>query len=83
MTGTEQHDAMREFCRRCIQAAWDAAIDGGDVQEWAEELGLIYRDKATKADIQEYRFEGEPGDAIYRFERWLEKPSPADGLPYR
>lgn len=83
MTRTEQHDAMREFCRRCIQAAWDAAIDGADVQEWAHELGLIYSDKATKADCQDYSFEGEPGDPIYRYERWLEKPSPADGLPYR
>lgn len=80
MTRTEQHDAMREFCRRCIQAAWDAAIDGADVQEWAEELGLTYRDKARRSDIEDYRFEGEPGDEIYRLVRWLEKPSPVDGL---
>lgn len=83
LTKTEQYDAMREFCRRCIQASWDAAIDPADVQDWATELGLTYSDKATKADCRDYSFEGEPGDPIYRFERWLEKPSPADGLPYR
>jgi hypothetical protein len=83
MTRSEQHDAMREFCRRCIQAAWDDAIDGRDVQDWAEELGLTYRDKSTRADCADYSFEGEPGEPIYRFERWLQKPTPADGLPYR
>ena len=83
MTKTEQHDAMREFCRRCIQAAWDAAIDGADVQEWAEELGLTYRAKANRSDIEDHRFEGDIGDEIYRFERWLGEPTPEDGFPYR
>jgi hypothetical protein len=73
MTRDEQHDAMCEFCRRCIQAAW--AIDGADVQEWAQELGLTYSDKATKRDCEDFSFEGEPGDPIYRFERWLERPT--------
>jgi hypothetical protein len=83
MTKTEQRDAMREFCRRCIQAAWDDALDAADVQDWANELGLTYTDKATKADIQDYSFDGDVGDPIYRLERWLEKPSPVDSLPYR
>lgn len=80
MTRTEQHDAMREFSRRCIQAAWDASIDGADVQAWAEELGLIYRDQATRSDCEDHSFEGVPGDEIYRLEEWLRVPSPADGL---
>lgn len=80
MKRSEQHDAMREFCKRCIQASWDASIDAGDVQAWAHELGLVYVDKADRSDIEDHGFEGDHGDPIYRFERWLQRPTPLDGI---
>ena len=80
MTRKEQHDAMREFCRRVLQASWDGDVDSGDVSDWGLELGLIYSDKANKRDLQETSFEGDIGDPIYRMEDWLLVPSPADGI---
>jgi rRNA maturation endonuclease Nob1 len=72
MNQKEQNVAMREFCRRVIQASWDVAMDDYDVQNWALELGLCYIGEATKEDC-EGSFDGKPGDGIYRFEPWLER----------
>jgi len=83
MNQKEQLDAAREFSRRVIQASWDGIdVDGADVQKWAQELGLIFSRKATKADAQNHP-ELEEGYDMFEFERWMEAPSPPDGLPYR
>jgi hypothetical protein len=83
MNRKEQLDAAREFARRIIQASWDgSSVDGGEVQEWAQELGLIFSRKATKADAQDYP-ELEEGYDMFEFEKWMQTPSPPDGLPYR
>ena len=40
-------DNFKEFARRVVRAyCWGVGIDGGDVQEWADELGII---KAVEA----------------------------------
>lgn len=83
MNENEQLESTREFGRRVIQAMWDGGdVNGGDIQEWAEELGLIFRRKATKDDSQCYA-EIEVGEMMYEFEDWMRVPSPPDGLPYR
>jgi hypothetical protein len=70
--------------RRVIQASWDGCgeVDGGSIQDWAQELGLIFSRRATSKDEEEYS-EIYAGDNMLEFERWMQVPSPPDGLPYR
>lgn len=83
MDQKEKLDALREFGRRVIQASWDGLeVESGDIQEWAQELGLIFVRKATEKDAQDYS-EIEAGQDMFEFEEWMRKPSPPDGLPYR
>jgi hypothetical protein len=63
-------EKLAEFARRVIkQECWGYGdLDGGDIQEWAEKLGLIYKDTATKEDVGDSEFYYfEEGDDIYRF----------------
>lgn len=83
MTKDEQLNAAREFAHRVIQAMWDGGdVDGGDIQDWARELGLIYSRTATKADVDEFSH-FDVGDDMFEFEKWMQIPDPPDGLPYR
>lgn len=83
MTDKQKLDAAREFAHRVIQASWnDTDVSGGDIQDWAVELGLIFPRKATKDDAEQFS-ELEIGDSMYEFEDWMQIPSPPDGLPYR
>ena len=84
MTEKEQLDAAREFARRVLQSTWDGAgdVDGGDVQKWAQELGLIFSRKATATDEETFTEICE-GDSMFELEQWMQVPSPPDGLPYR
>ncbi len=42
-------------------------IDGGDLQEVAEKLGIIHAEVATKKDAEDSGYEFDEGDTIYRF----------------
>lgn len=73
MTEREQLNAAREFAFRVIQASWDATdVNGGDIQDWARELGLIFSRTATEKDAQEFS-EIEPGDSMFEFEKWMRR----------
>lgn len=83
-TDKEQLDAAREFARRVLQASWDGSgdVSGGDIQDWAQELGLIFSRIATGQDEEDFS-DVAAGDSIFEFEEWMQVPAPADGLPYR
>jgi hypothetical protein len=72
MTEKERLEAVREFARRVLQASWDGDGDvcGGDVQDWAQELGLIFSRKATERDEEDYT-DICAGDNMFEFERWM------------
>lgn len=61
-------DPLVEFARWIISAGpWDGChIDGGDVQDKAEKLGLIIKTKYDPA-IHGENSEAEPGDDWYVF----------------
>lgn len=67
--------ALAEFARRVItEGCWEGTdIDGGTLQDWAEELGLIYADVATEADKDQFT-DLDVGDKLYRFQPWLAAP---------
>jgi hypothetical protein len=80
MTSKEKFDATREFSRRVIQASWEGLdVGSDDIQEWAQELGLIFVRKATKQDEQDYA-EIVAGENMYELESWMRTPTPRDGL---
>ena len=69
-------ERLKDFARRVIrQECWSLfEQDGGDIQEWAEKLGLIVPHIATVEDVDEERDYG-VGDKIYKFsDRLKEKP---------
>lgn len=59
----EQQTALATFARRAIRAGcWEGVdVEGGTLQNWAEELGLIVRS------------ETEYGDLIYLLADWLKE----------
>lgn len=62
-----ENDNLKEFARRVIKQMWDNLdVDGGDVQSWAEELGLIKSRIATKEDETDYS-DFCAGDEIFEF----------------
>lgn len=71
-------DASREvrlqwFARQILDDARHGDVDGGDVQSYAEQAGLIVSQIATEEDIEKYDLDGtEPGDSFYRFSPDLE-----------
>ena len=64
----DQLKAAQIFARHVIkQECWGLAdLDGGDIQDLAEKLGLIVKHIATEADIGEDS-DFEVGDTIYKF----------------
>lgn len=81
MTKNEQLEVAREFSRRVLQASWDGGgdVDGGSIQSWAQELGLIFSRPATAHDAGDYS-EIEVGDSMFELEGWMQVPSPPDGI---
>ncbi len=72
----EDHiEAMREFCQRIIKEyCWGyGEPNGGDIQDVADELGLIVPTTATAKDAEHMEYT-DPGDTIYRFVDWLDEP---------
>ena len=65
MTETE---ALKEFARQVIKVeCWGCdPLDGFEIQELAEKLGLIQEHIATELDVDE-ESEFEVGDPIYKF----------------
>ncbi len=51
----EKNKRLREFARPVIrQYCWNMLeLDGGDIQEWAEKLGLIVPHTATEDDVDD------------------------------
>lgn len=75
----EKDRAAREFTRWVIRnTAWQGGnLDGGDVQEMAEKLGIVERQTATAENRNEWQFIDycAVGDAFYVFSEWI-KPDP-------
>lgn len=84
MTDQEKLDALREFARRVFRQSWEGIdVDGGDIQEWGSELGLLKSRPATRDDVENSNGDFDVGDEIFLLEDWMRIPSPPDGLPYR
>ena len=68
-------DRLREFAHSVIKEhCWGIALDGFEIQELAEKLGLIAEHIATESDIDE-ESDYEVGDKIYKFTQALTKES--------
>ena len=65
-------EGLKEFARHVIkQECWAIFdLDGGDIQDLAEKLGLIEPHIATEEDIDEEDWY-EVGDTIFRFSKIL------------
>ncbi len=67
-TANDENKRLREFARHVIrQECWSIPdLDGGDIQEWAERLGLIVPHAATAEDVDD-KSDFEVGDTIFKF----------------
>lgn len=75
---SKDNERLKEFARKVIEGVcWDFnALDGGDVQELAEKLGLIVPATATAEDIEKFDLECcDVGDTFYKF-----TPELAEGI---
>lgn len=63
-----ENERLKGFARKVIkETCWNInEIDGGDVQELAEKLGLIVPKTATEDDVDDFS-DFEAGDTIYQF----------------
>lgn len=71
----DTEENLKEFARRVIRTeCWNLFedLDGCDVQEWAEKLGLIVPHIATKEDVDDEFGDFEVGDPIFKFSELLE-----------
>lgn len=68
---------LKEFARYVIETeCWSIHdLDGGNVQELAEKLGLIVWHTATNGDVDEDR-DVEVGDSLYMFSELLKGQRP-------
>lgn len=73
-----QISAMRDFIRWAIrQSAWNGFdLDGFDIQEKAESLGLIQKVPYDPDKHGESEFDIEPGDDWYEFAPFLREDQP-------
>ena len=73
----EETDRLKEFARRVIQQeCWSIfPQDGGDIQEWAEKLGMIIPHTATEEDVDDECDYG-VGDTIFKFSETLKENKP-------
>lgn len=67
-------NALKEFARKVIGAeCWGYdSMDGLDIQDLAEVLGLLEQHTATEADVDE-ECDFEIGDPIYKFSDILQE----------
>ena len=62
-----QNQLLKDFARFVIkQECWGYDMDGFEIQELAEKLGLIKEHIATEEDVDEFT-DFEVGDKIYKF----------------
>ena len=69
-------ERLKKFARHIIrQECWGNydALDGGDIQDKAEELGLIVKHIITEDDLDIEGSYDEVGDTIYRFSETLKE----------
>ena len=64
----DENKQLKEFARKTIQAeCWGCVpLDGFEIQDLAEKLGLIQEHGATESDVDE-ESDFEVGDIIYKF----------------
>lgn len=76
-TQRERIRGLKEFARHVIrQECWSLFdLDGGDIQDLAEKLGLIEPHIATEDDIDE-ESDFEVGDTIFKFSEVLQAIAP-------
>ncbi len=76
-TANDENKRLKDFARPVIeQECWSLfPQDGGDLQELAEELGLIVPDVATQEDVDNALYKGyyEVGDNMYKFAKILKE----------
>ena len=75
-------EKLKEFARKVIQdVCWDMyVLDAGDVQEFAEKLGLI---KPTTVTEEDNYPDFEVGDIIYKFSEILKEGEGNEQQPRR
>ncbi len=70
---------LKKFARTFIKTecwGYDPDIDGGEVQEWAEQCGLIESHPATEQDAIDFsEYDIEVGDEVFKFTDILKKDS--------
>ena len=78
----DENKRLRKFARHIIrQYCWNIEEpDGGDIQEWAEKLGLIVPHLATKDDVDDENDFG-IGDTIFKFSDMLNNESKKTDAP--
>ena len=66
---------LKKFAREIIKDyCWDLGDpDGGDIQDLAEQLGLIVPHIATADEVDSERDRFEEGDKIFVFAEWLKE----------
>jgi hypothetical protein len=79
MTAEAEREKLAAFARQVIRVecwGYHSEIDGGDIQEVAEKLGLIEAHVATEDDAAAIS-DTCAGDRIYRFAPWLKEEKEA------
>jgi hypothetical protein len=69
---------LKQFARDIIwDECWDLggsqSRDGATVQDQAEQLGMIVKDKATSEDVEAHAGLFDLGDDIYRLADWMKE----------
>lgn len=63
---------LKEFARHVIKTeCWN--VDGAEIQDIAERLGLIIPHTATSEDVDDEFDDYEAGDTIFKFVDWLKE----------
>jgi hypothetical protein len=69
---------LKEFANQVIKEhCWGIEMDGMEIQDLAEKLGLIAKHTATENDVDE-ESDFEVGDVIYKFTDYLTSPASSD-----
>ena len=59
---------LAQFFKRCVEVSWDGGdVGGGDIQDWAVELGLLTETHYDPEIHGESEWDQEPGDPWYVF----------------
>lgn len=73
VTTTRQQAKLKAFARHVIrECVWNACECGGDLQDVAEEMGLIESVPGGYDPVKHgENIDAEPGDTYYVFAKWL------------